>query len=220
MKLLNKTQSGRSMVEMLGVLAIIGVLSVGGIAGYSKAMFKHKMSKTMDILSYAVSRVIVLDTLNLGNEIGGAQDAINYGIIPDCDVNYVDIEGEEGVSCPLPVGELKFNLVNDNSYSKITGQFFINFTQNPVTSCVEFFNSGIYKNVPDDWWKPISTNASGGFISVSNIDGNTKPVYSKEEWAISQGAKPILTGGDIANGCGICKDAEVCQIYWVFRNEL
>ena len=27
-------QTGRSMVEMLGVLAIIGVLSVGGIAGY------------------------------------------------------------------------------------------------------------------------------------------------------------------------------------------
>ena len=31
---------GRSMVEMLGVLAIIGVLSVGAIAGYSKAMMK------------------------------------------------------------------------------------------------------------------------------------------------------------------------------------
>ena len=30
-------QTGRSMVEMLGVLAIIGVLSVGGIAGYSKS---------------------------------------------------------------------------------------------------------------------------------------------------------------------------------------
>ena len=28
-------QSGRSMVEMLGTLAIIGVLSVGAIAGYS-----------------------------------------------------------------------------------------------------------------------------------------------------------------------------------------
>ncbi len=32
--------TGRSMVEMLGVLAIIGVLSVGAIAGYSKAMIK------------------------------------------------------------------------------------------------------------------------------------------------------------------------------------
>ena len=32
--------AGRSMVEMLGILAIIGVLSVGAIAGYSKAMIK------------------------------------------------------------------------------------------------------------------------------------------------------------------------------------
>ncbi len=32
---------GRSMVEMLGVLAIIGVLSVGAISGYSKAMDKY-----------------------------------------------------------------------------------------------------------------------------------------------------------------------------------
>ena len=39
------TQSGRSMVEMLGVLAIIGVLSVGAISGYSKAMFKYKLNK-------------------------------------------------------------------------------------------------------------------------------------------------------------------------------
>ena len=37
-------QNGRSMVEMLGVLAIIGVLSVGAISGYSKAMKKHKLN--------------------------------------------------------------------------------------------------------------------------------------------------------------------------------
>ena len=39
------TFSGRSMVEMLGVLAIIGVLSVGAISGYSKAMLKYKLNK-------------------------------------------------------------------------------------------------------------------------------------------------------------------------------
>ena len=32
-------ESGRSMVEMLGVLAIIGVLSVGGIAGIKVMCF-------------------------------------------------------------------------------------------------------------------------------------------------------------------------------------
>ena len=39
---------GRSMIEMLGVLAIIGVLSVGGIAGYSKAMEKLKINKAIE----------------------------------------------------------------------------------------------------------------------------------------------------------------------------
>ena len=39
---------GRSMIEMLGVLAIIGVLSVGGIAGYSKAMEQFKINKATE----------------------------------------------------------------------------------------------------------------------------------------------------------------------------
>ena len=38
---------GRSMIEMLGVLAIIGVLSVGGLTGYSKAMEKFKVNKVV-----------------------------------------------------------------------------------------------------------------------------------------------------------------------------
>ena len=46
-----KLESGRSMVEMLGVLAIIGVLSVGGIAGYSLSMRRHRANGVVDILS-------------------------------------------------------------------------------------------------------------------------------------------------------------------------
>ena len=46
-----KSQSGRSMVEMLGVLAIIGVLSVGGIAGYSLSMRRHRANGIADIAS-------------------------------------------------------------------------------------------------------------------------------------------------------------------------
>ena len=47
-------ENGRSMVEMLGVLAIIGVLTVGGIAGYSKAMEKFKLNKTISEYSYLI----------------------------------------------------------------------------------------------------------------------------------------------------------------------
>ena len=51
------TFSGRSMVEMLGVLAIIGVLSVGAIAGYSKAMFKYKLNKQAEQLNTVFNAV-------------------------------------------------------------------------------------------------------------------------------------------------------------------
>ena len=44
--------SGRSMVEMLGVLAIIGVLSVGAMNGYSKAMFKYKPNKQAEQVNW------------------------------------------------------------------------------------------------------------------------------------------------------------------------
>ena len=44
-------ESGRSMVEMLGTLAIMGVLSIGGIAGYQYAVTKYKSNETMDELN-------------------------------------------------------------------------------------------------------------------------------------------------------------------------
>ena len=46
-----KSQSGRSMVEMLGLLAVVGVLSVGGIAGYKMAMSEHRSNIFLDKLS-------------------------------------------------------------------------------------------------------------------------------------------------------------------------
>ena len=42
------TESGRSMVEMLGTLAIIGVLSIGGIAGYNLGMEKQRANELLE----------------------------------------------------------------------------------------------------------------------------------------------------------------------------
>lgn len=47
----NVNESGRSMVEMLGVLAIIGVLSVGGIAGYTLAMNRYRANEILNAAS-------------------------------------------------------------------------------------------------------------------------------------------------------------------------
>ena len=49
---------GRSMIEMLGVLAIVGVLSVGGIAGYSKALMKWKSNVQKNMLAELLTNMI------------------------------------------------------------------------------------------------------------------------------------------------------------------
>ncbi len=46
---MKKLQSGRSMVEMLGVLAIIGVLSVGGVVGYAVSVQRIRINNILDI---------------------------------------------------------------------------------------------------------------------------------------------------------------------------
>ena len=48
---MKKIESGRSMIEMLGVLAIIGVLSIGGLAGYTMAMNRHRANTILDYVS-------------------------------------------------------------------------------------------------------------------------------------------------------------------------
>ena len=44
---ISKQSTGRSMIEMIGVLAIIGLLSIGGLAGYTIAMNYYKANETI-----------------------------------------------------------------------------------------------------------------------------------------------------------------------------
>ena len=76
-------QSGRSMIEMLGVLAIIGVLSVGGIAGYSKAMNKFKTNKVADNVAMIVTNIRTLYAQQ--KDYSGLENlsAVQMGVVPD-----------------------------------------------------------------------------------------------------------------------------------------
>lgn len=55
-------EKGRSMIEMLGVLAIIGVLSVGGIAGYGKAMMMWRSNQQREQIAQILHSFIRLRT--------------------------------------------------------------------------------------------------------------------------------------------------------------
>ena len=58
--------AGRSMVEMLGVLAVIGVLSIGGLAGYSKAMTYHRANTILSDAQLAYAWMTGIEEIEEG----------------------------------------------------------------------------------------------------------------------------------------------------------
>ena len=78
---MKKTEAGRSMIEMLGVLAIIGVLSIGGLAGYTMAMNRHRANT---ILDYASRCVVVAQTKGDGStmDTGSCKDILDNEALP------------------------------------------------------------------------------------------------------------------------------------------
>ncbi len=104
---LNEFSLGRSMIEMLGVLAIIGVLSIGGIAGYSKAMEKIHVNKIVNMISdiSTTIRTAYISQKTYDDFDGGTLGADNQiqdmGLLPP---EYIfELEGEKriGLSSPL-----------------------------------------------------------------------------------------------------------------------
>ena len=75
-------QFGRSMIEMLGVLAVIGLLSVGGIAGYSKAMMRYKVSKTIDQITEVNAKISAYGDQLASYEGLGNQAALRANLAP------------------------------------------------------------------------------------------------------------------------------------------
>ena len=210
-------QCGRSMVEMLGVLAIIGVLSVGAIAGYSKAMFKYKMNKTMDIISHTLARVVELNTMNFqtNEDVSISNRDLDYGF--ECDLGTFD--GEP--LCKLPNGFIIYE--RQISSTSDIDVFNLLFFEEPFDSCVAFFNSEIYKNVPEEWWGGALCGSKnnchlGGFIMVSSSTNDSgKSVYSKSEAFKESGGKSELNSQDILDACEMCRNAEWCNVVWYVK---
>ena len=94
------------------------------------------------------------------------------------------------------------------------GEFIISFLQEPFESCLAFFNSGIYKNVPEDWWVDTYNDGAGfygGWIQVGNGQ-SYKEFYGKSDVRLEYGAKSELSNTDILEACELCKTGQYCDI--------
>ena len=120
---MKKLESGRSMVEMLGVLAIIGVLSIGGIAGYTLSMRRYRANQVLD----AVNKYSLI--------VYGAcqQEIINNGLtaISSCATTVPPSFADAGLGTVGDAKNIKFVKISSTSGQDLV-QLEAEFTDNAV----------------------------------------------------------------------------------------
>ena len=162
-------QYGRSMIEMLGVLAIVGVLSVGGIAGYSKAMMKFKTNKTIDQFSHIIANIRTLYAQQTSYEGLDTSTAVQMGVVPDS----LATSNNRPYITNIFGGDV--SIFDANSYGTgpngeeppSFGTFIVLFTGLPKDACLSLATM--------DWGSP----SSSGFMSIAIEDEqyHSGPIY-------------------------------------------
>ena len=175
---MKQDQLGRSMIEMLGVLAIIGVLSVGGIAGYSQAMEKFKINKATEEYNFLIQGLIEYkDNMIKDNNIKIAQFAKDTSLIPE---TWSDTTGTF-------IGDSMGNttaLYLNNKYVVIDIYFYLNrYTQTSASKqhynfCKNLFMNLAYPLASELQGFYLRINGATSFYGTKYCNANDRPCLS------------------------------------------
>ena len=193
--------AGRSMVEMLGVLAIIGVLSVGAIAGYSKAMMKYKLNKQAEQISWLLNAMYRYKDLLENDKPFASFIPIlkKLGEIPQEMIkdNSDDIYDAFGIkyqiyanSCSSTCDNISLKIIMNNDYKNF------DICNNILETSKTFAAQLNYINI----WQTKNDNTNAAFY----IMGNTR--CSKNNQCLKS-----LIKNDIYDICQLCTDKKGCS---------
>ena len=217
-------QDGRSMIEMLGVLAIIGVLSVGGIAGYSKAMSKFKINKSIEQISQIVNNIRTLYANHTTYAGLNNKMAIKMGVIPD----ELGTDGTSGVLTNVYNGNVYVGAVEYNSTIPGNRAFIVAYRGLPYDVCIAL--------ATHDWGGKESTGLIGihAMAVSSYFTATTDGITSQAETLLHikcRGSRYInnvvaCSGGDVlglpmnvaaaSDGCSRCRKNNSCTVAWKY----
>ena len=190
---------GRSMIEMLGVLAIIGVLSVGGIAGYSKAMIKFKTNTLLQQISTIISNTQILYTQQKDHEGLDSETAIQMGIIP------AELISSDGKTLVDSFGD-ELDLIDWGNYS------WIGFTLMMSTKekCLAVSNADW--NAFNPWIVGlISEGGSGEWLSYCTDRYQHRDTDSACDETLGKVVEKLpFSPSDVAEICSTCSAEDPC----------
>ena len=209
-------KQGKLKISAGGVGAIGGVLSVGAIAGYSKAMLKYRTNKIVDQVSHIVANTRILygsqtSYDGLDSSTDGGKAIINKARLFPSEMGdgsatkpYTNAFQGDVVIAPSPLRE-----DDDNKAFKLT------FYGIPREACVDLATL--------DWGIGSNSGLLGMHIWNAENDDTTEPDYdmdntyskshiSDNEYFLTPSSVP-LSVSDAVEACS-CKDT--CAITWKY----
>ena len=152
--LADDVQGGKSMIEMLGVLAIIAVLTVGGIAGYSKAMKKYQANKVVGEIIQVLANIKELSE----------NDNLS-------DIDNLDEETKKTLGLCLPSAEncSRFQPTPVGKIMISSQMQFIDMIDADAELCISAFNNIVTPLKGNIYGFVVKTKNRNGTSSYSNI---------------------------------------------------
>ena len=198
------TQSGRSMVEMLGVLAIIGVLSVGAIAGYSKAMMKYKLNKQSEQISS------ILDYINIHiDEFKRAKTSTTGSMISL--LKKLNVIPQEMIRKNIndaiyDVFGTRIGIQNYTDSGFYYFEVYIVLNKGQKESCMNLFN--IAKAQRGQLWRSKFETVKG------EAAGEANSAFGDNYCTSAFKCLKDLTITEMEDFCTVCEDKDSCKFYY------
>ena len=200
-------EKGRSMVEMLGVLAIIGVLSVGAMSGYSKAMMKYKLNRQTEqigsILDYVTLYNDELDRENF-TSLNLVRLFQKIGAIPQ------EMIKPEHPSYIYDIFDNRIFIYHNKESSGI--QYFsleISIGSYSYNVCLNLFQMAKLRSA--FLWQTL--------FSKTTIDGTSSQFANRvfgDDYCVNNCLKD-LTLEKMRDLCNVCDDTKTCYFYFLWN---
>lgn len=189
---IKKDISGRSLVELIGTLAIMGILTIGGISGYRYAIHKYHVVSTIDELSKR--SVIHIQQMSLSGSVNqsefGDKTALDLPV-------FVEVNDEGGFDLSLDAVEERLCRSLIQARWKIPYQTFVNgnvamarpelcqAADNTITFSFKITSSGCGSDTDCPCGSCVdgmcTTNCNGKEICLSDFDSGQKTCCPEEK---------------------------------------
>lgn len=202
-----KFESGRSMTEILGVMVIVSVLSVGGITGYSYGMNKHKSNT---LLQEANLRAMVVS-----KQIGFHHQSPSLDEFKERDFGYGIFDDKvygENASSAWTTSDKKFSLKIQSVSQPVCQNL-----QNEAGGIIQGFSPA---ECTDDAVVVLTYNND---LSTTEITGADCSAYNGTSSSNTGGYAGLATDGETHCKCpigqkwsgdkGSCEDTNECTSY-------